>query len=145
MKRAVLVRILVIFIGICLSFVPVHGQERRQRISSGVQRPGANMGRLLIQLMDLDKDRRISGGEYMRFFADADQNKDGFMAQAEVMKIADERLKETTDTDQEADGLKVGQLSPDFTLPTLDGTGTVTLSSFRRRRKPVVLVFGSYT
>ena len=37
-----------------------------------------------------------------------------------------------------------GTLAPDFTLPTQEGTSTVTLSSFRGRQ-PVVLVFGSYT
>jgi hypothetical protein len=39
---------------------------------------------------------------------------------------------------------RVGDLAPDFTLPTLDRTQEVTLSSFRGTR-PVVLVFGSYT
>ena len=34
--------------------------------------------------------------------------------------------------------------APDFTLPTADRTGSVTLSSHRGQR-PVVLVFGSYT
>lgn len=40
--------------------------------------------------------------------------------------------------------LAVGDLAPDFTLPTQDRRAEVTLSSFRGRR-PVVLVFGSYT
>jgi hypothetical protein len=40
--------------------------------------------------------------------------------------------------------LQVGDNSPDFTLPLLNHTGSVTLSSFRHRR-PVVLIFGSYT
>lgn len=39
---------------------------------------------------------------------------------------------------------RVGELAPDFTLPTLNRTGQVTLSSFRGRQ-PVVLVFGSYS
>ena len=38
----------------------------------------------------------------------------------------------------------VGDTAPDFTLPLLDHSGQVTLSSFRGS-KPVVLVFGSYT
>ena len=37
-----------------------------------------------------------------------------------------------------------GTVAPDFTLPTQEGTSSVTLSSFRGRQ-PVVLVFGSYT
>jgi len=40
--------------------------------------------------------------------------------------------------------LHVGDLAPDFSLPTADRTARVRLSSFRRHR-PVVLVFGSYT
>ena len=40
--------------------------------------------------------------------------------------------------------LQIGDPSPDFTLPLLDHSGSVTLSSFRGR-KPVVLIFGSYT
>lgn len=37
-----------------------------------------------------------------------------------------------------------GERAPDFTLPTADRTGSVTLSSHRGQR-PVVLIFGSYT
>ena len=40
--------------------------------------------------------------------------------------------------------LQVGDVAPDFTLKTLDGAAQVSLSSFRGKR-PVVLVFGSYT
>ena len=40
--------------------------------------------------------------------------------------------------------LHEGEQAPDFTLPTYDHSGTVTLSSHRSQR-PVVLVFGSYT
>ena len=40
--------------------------------------------------------------------------------------------------------LHMGDRSPDFTLPLLDHSGSVTLSSFHGQ-KPVVLVFGSYT
>ena len=40
--------------------------------------------------------------------------------------------------------LAEGDRAPDFTLSKHDGKGRVTLSSYRGRR-PVVLVFGSYT
>ena len=40
--------------------------------------------------------------------------------------------------------LQVGDPAPDFTLPLLDGSGSVQLSSLRGV-SPVVLVFGSYT
>jgi peroxiredoxin len=43
-----------------------------------------------------------------------------------------------------AGNLRVGDVAPDFTLPKLDKSAHVTLSSIRNN-KPVVLVFGSYT
>ena len=42
------------------------------------------------------------------------------------------------------EGPRPGAVAPDFTLPTHDGKGKVTLSEFRGR-KPVVLIFGSFT
>ena len=44
---------------------------------------------------------------------------------------------------QEGD-LKVGGPAPDFNLKRLHGDGKVKLSSFKGK-KPVVLIFGSYT
>ena len=43
-----------------------------------------------------------------------------------------------------AGSVMVGEEAPDFTLPLLDHSSKVQLSSFRGS-KPVVLVFGSYT
>jgi cytochrome oxidase Cu insertion factor (SCO1/SenC/PrrC family) len=40
--------------------------------------------------------------------------------------------------------LKVGDAAPDFELKQLEGEGTVKLSGFKDK-KPVVLIFGSYT
>jgi hypothetical protein len=40
--------------------------------------------------------------------------------------------------------LRAGDAAPDFDLETLDRTARVRLSSFQHR-KPVVLIFGSYT
>ena len=40
--------------------------------------------------------------------------------------------------------LKIGDTEPDFTLPLLDHSSDVALSSFRGVR-PVALIFGSYT
>ena len=39
---------------------------------------------------------------------------------------------------------KAGEVAPDFTVTDVTGTESVTLSAFRGK-KPVVLVFGSYT
>ena len=43
-----------------------------------------------------------------------------------------------------AEKLKVGDVAPDFTLPLVDGKAKITLSSFQDK-KPVVLIFASYT
>ena len=43
-----------------------------------------------------------------------------------------------------ADSIRAGDLAPDFTLYRLNGEETVTLSHYRGK-KPVALVFGSYT
>jgi hypothetical protein len=43
-----------------------------------------------------------------------------------------------------SEGPKIGQRAPDFTLATHDGRRTITLSKFRNK-KPVVLIFGSFT
>jgi hypothetical protein len=40
--------------------------------------------------------------------------------------------------------LRSGDAAPDFALPTLDKSAEVELASFRGKR-PVVLIFGSYT
>lgn len=40
--------------------------------------------------------------------------------------------------------LHVGDMAPDFSLPTLDGKRSVSLADEARER-PVVLIFGSYT
>jgi peroxiredoxin len=59
--------------------------------------------------------------------------------------IAKYRL-EGTKTQKRADAKapKAGDLAPDFTLFDILGTDSVTLSDFRGK-KPVALVFGSYT
>ena len=41
--------------------------------------------------------------------------------------------------------LQVGDPAPDFTLAKLDKSEQVQLSSFAAQKKPVVLIFGSYT
>ncbi len=43
-----------------------------------------------------------------------------------------------------AEPLNVGDVAPDFELPSLDGTDSTRLAGFRDER-PVILFFGSYT
>ncbi len=44
----------------------------------------------------------------------------------------------------DAEAPKAGELAPDFELCDVDGSNPVRLSDFRER-KPVALVFGSFT
>lgn len=144
MKKSVIITTLAIFITLCSGLLAVYGQEAQQRSPARTQQPGANMIRLLMRLIDLDNDGKLSGGEYMKFFVDADQNKDGSVTQEEMMESMNKRRQEMRGQNQEAGGPNVGQEAPDFTLRTLDGDRTVKLSDFRGK-KPVILVFGSYT
>ena len=41
--------------------------------------------------------------------------------------------------------LHIGDPAPDFTLNKLDKSGSVQLSAFAVQKRPVVLIFGSYT
>jgi hypothetical protein len=52
---------------------------------------------------------------------------------------------ETLWTRARAGGLRVGDLAPDFSLTKLDKSAQMQLSTFTAQRRPVVLVFGSYT
>ena len=57
------------------------------------------------------------------------------------------RYRKTLMTEQkklDSKAPKVGDIAPDFTLYGIEGKDSVTLSEFRGK-KPVALVFGSYT
>ena len=59
-----------------------------------------------------------------------------------VIKYRKEKMNSQRRLDERAP--KAGDLAPDFTLADVSGTNSITLSNFRGK-KPVVLVFGSYT
>jgi len=52
---------------------------------------------------------------------------------------------ETLWTRARAGRLQVGDVAPDFSLMKLDKSAQIQLSALTAQRKPVVLVFGSYT
>ncbi|HEX3821342.1 MAG TPA: hypothetical protein VHW45_13485 [Candidatus Sulfotelmatobacter sp.] len=52
---------------------------------------------------------------------------------------------ETLWTHARAGSLHIGDPAPDFTLSKLDKSGSIQLSSFSAQKRPVVLIFGSYT
>jgi len=50
----------------------------------------------------------------------------------------------STQKELDAKAPQAGDIAPDFTLYNIEGKDSVTLSEFRGK-KPVALVFGSYT
>ena len=64
--------------------------------------------------------------------------------QKDMVEFVKERRQEISKPGKKVDGPAVGQYAPDFALKALHGGKTVELSSFRGK-KPVVLIFGSYT
>jgi len=59
-----------------------------------------------------------------------------------IFRYRREKMRSQKSLDKRAP--KVGALAPDFTLSDTSGTESITLSDFRGK-KPVALVFGSYT
>lgn len=52
---------------------------------------------------------------------------------------------ETLWTHARAGELKAGAVAPDFSLAKLDKSGSIQLSALTAERRPVALIFGSYT
>jgi hypothetical protein len=52
---------------------------------------------------------------------------------------------ETLWTQARRGALQIGDAAPDFTLTKIDKSGQIQLSALTAQKKPVVLVFGSYT
>ena len=96
---------------------------------------------------DANGDARIERGEYSRSdagFFRLDADRDGAVTLADFDARFDgmPRTGDKTFVYGEG-GPEVGDPAPDFELPTLDGA-PLALASFRTKR-PVVLVFGSFT
>jgi len=145
MKRRILFVTLVVSIGLCLIYPAISQQRREDR----EQRSNVKMiFRMLTLLLDLDKDNQISRDEYTKFFQIMDQNGDGFLTQKEVMESMKKKQQEESRAVQvrktNKEGIEVGMGAPDFALKTLDGKKTIKLSNFKDK-KPVVLIFASYT
>jgi len=97
--------------------------------------------------MDRDGDERITKqeavGRAARMFSRIDSNADGVIDQAEIEAMA-ARIGSGRPGMADDGTAATGKVAPDFTLKSLDGTQEVTLSSYTDK-KPVALIFGSYT
>jgi Ca2+-binding EF-hand superfamily protein len=123
------------------------------------------MSNVLFSRLDMDSNGRISLDELAEFFAKSDSASLGFLTPEDLRAGLDDlemrkqpargqggeppaaemlRMFLTGQLGWLEAGPGYGEVAPDFTLPTHDGTGTVTLSD-SRGKKPVVLIFGSFT
>jgi len=127
--------------------------------------PASIMTGVLFSRLDTDSNGRISLEELAAFFAKSDSEKLGFLTPEDLRNGLDDpesnrppargssgepppaemlRMFLTGQLGWLEAGPGYGEMAPDFTLPTQDGTSTVTLSD-SRGKKPVVLIFGSFT
>jgi hypothetical protein len=120
------------------------------------------MAQFLYFRLDNDSNGRITPDEVTKFFDEADQGNLGFLTPEDLLvglddPDDDESGESQGPTPQDMlrmffrgelgvfeSGPALGDEASDFTLPTHDGSRTVTLSSLRGQ-KPVVLIFGSLT
>jgi hypothetical protein len=116
---------------------------------------------------DADKDGRVSKAEYTRdeeHWKRLDKNADGFLDKAELRGTKSrDRSRDRSRGNKRAIAPKVGQKAPDFTLVVLPEKSAkdrpqqekkeeqkskaelVSLSAFAKKKRPVALIFGSYT
>jgi hypothetical protein len=136
--------------------------------SGGPMNPVAmlnTMSSVVFSRLDADSNGRVSLEELAALFARADHEDLGFLTPEDLRAALDDpdmrkqmargpggqppptemlRMFLTGQLGWLEAGPEYGDIAPDFTLPTHDGSATVTLSA-SRGKKPVVLIFGSFT
>ncbi len=123
------------------------------------------MSGVVFSRLDTDSNGRVSLEELAALFAKADGEDLGFLTPEDLRAVLDDpdmrkqpargqggqppqaemlRMFLTGQLGWLDSGPEYGDAAPDFTLPTHDGSATVTLID-SRGKKPVVLIFGSFT
>lgn len=130
-------------------------QTKQQKQQQARQRAKQRDVALLLKQFDKNKDGVLDEAEtpaaLWRRLALLDTDKDQKLSKTELQKLpgrsgrrAGEFITRPARGERHKDTLKAGDAAPDFTLSDPTGKRQVTLSSFRGKR-PVVLIFGSYT
>ncbi len=92
----------------------------------------------MLPKLDKDHDGRLSESE----FRESRPTQVGTKRGKQLGRRPGEVVAPAAKEERYPEVLKIGDVAPEFTLPRVDATGTVSLSELRRD-KPVVLVFGS--
>jgi Ca2+-binding EF-hand superfamily protein len=120
----------------------------------------------LFTRLDGDSNGRVSAEEFKALFQQADSDHLGFLTIDDVRSLLSDPASSTSSSPSSSSGApqqvvmlqrlftsqlgwfgegpQFGEQAPDFTLPTQNGSATITLSHCRGT-KPVVLIFGSFT
>lgn len=112
---------------------------------------------------DADSNGQVTGDELSAFFRRADRDQSAFLTTEDILRALDEEVTEAAPAERHEptpaellsmffseqlgwfeEGPKLGEVAPEFTLQKHDGNGKLTLSQVREK-KPVVLIFGSFT
>jgi hypothetical protein len=135
------------------------GTITRADLSGEATKPGSGLAAAVFRRLDSDSNDRVSWDELSYFFQDADRAKRGWIAREDLERVfakrgpASESMPSRTrffemllrgELGSFRPGPSIGATAPDFDLPRREGKGRVRLSSHRGKR-PVVLIFGSFT
>lgn len=145
------------------------GQLTRRDFVGTPYGPHTAMAGELFYRLDGDSNGKVTSEELSEFFANADREERGFLTADDLETLFAPQAavasteKEEAAPPRQAFGLSrlvtllvkeelgslshgpgLNEMAPDFTLPSHDGKSRVSLSSFRGKR-PVVLIFGSFT
>ena len=91
MKKAILLATFAAFFTLFL-ILGLQSQEETKSTPSRQLNTISSIPRFIMRLMDLNKDGWISEDENKKFFADADQDKDGFISLKEIIDFIDKKI-----------------------------------------------------
>ena len=124
-------------LGLCLLSSSVWGQKFEAADKNGDKRLN------VAELKAYTKGRVPGFEKFESLFKAMDKNKDGEIDASEFEE-RQAALDKVRGWKKVNPPLKVGEVAPTFKLKSLDGKSETNLASFKGK-KPVVLIFGSYT